>query len=228
MTSTFRVFRNRVTSLAVLAFTAMLISANASYAADAPSAEATDAPRAAADENASASVTKPAELSVAPSTHREFPTDRPAWVDAEPTLETTPHRWPVVSTPCRSEALSEESLKVNSRAAVETYIETLTGSVDSAPIIALDDQWIEDRRDASKQYRGTIQEGDETLYEAATVLVFDAEDEQMIRNRWQQNLVSHRLGALGVMGACLITLLVGTAAGLSIVTRRAEQRVAKS
>jgi hypothetical protein len=228
MTSTFQVFRHCVTSLAVLAFAAMLISANASYAADAPSAEATEASRAAADENANASVTKPAELSVAPSTHREFPTDRPAWVDAEPTLETTPHRWPVVSTPCRSEALAEESLKVNLRAAVETYIETITGSVESAPIIALDDQWIQDRRDASKQYRGTIKEGDETLYEAATVLVFDAEDEQMIRNRWQQNLVSHRLGALGVMGAGLITLLVGTAAGLSMVTRRAEQRVAKS
>lgn len=172
------------------------------------------------DENAIA-----AELSVAPSDHREYPKDRPAWVDSAPNLTGMPHRWPVASAPCRSDAMAEESLLVNMRAAVETYVETITGASESGSIVKLDDEWLRQHRDKTKDYRGTIQEGDETLYEAATVLVITPEDQTMIKHLWQQHLVSQRLAGLGVIATGVVAIFVSSAAGLSIVTRRAEKRV---
>jgi hypothetical protein len=169
--------------------------------------------------------TSPVELSVAPSDYREYPKDRPDWIDAAPSLTGVPHRWPVASAPCRTEDLAEESLEVNLRAAVETYVETVTGEAEAGVIVKLDDDWIEKHRDKSQRYEGTIKEGDETLFEEATVLVFTPEDQNYIKHLWQQHHVTQRLGALGILSVGIVAALVSSAAGLSIVTRRAERRV---
>jgi hypothetical protein len=165
------------------------------------------------------------ELSVAPSDYREYPKDRPSWIDAPPSLTGIPHRWSVASAPCRTEQLAEESLAVNLRAAVETYVENITGEADAEMFVKLDDAWIQQHRDKSKQYQGTIKEGDETLFEVATVLVFGPEDQDYIRHLWHQHQVSQRLAALGILSTGVVAALVSSAAGLSIVTRRAERRV---
>ena len=133
------------------------------------------------------------ELSVAPSSHREFPEERPSWVDEAPRMTGDVHRWPVTSSPCSAESLCDEGLKVSMRAAVETYIESITGDETSSEVVTLSDDWIEHRRDKSKQYLGTVKNGDEVMYEAATVLVFDADDQKMIKRLWRQNQVGQRL-----------------------------------
>ncbi len=185
----------------------------------------TYAPVTLADEVDTADDTGPVALSVAPTDHLEFAEDRPSWVDSAPVLEGEVHRWPVVSTPCRSEALSEEGLRVNLRAAVETYIETLTQSQESGAAVPMDDEWINKHRDAAKKYTGTVRRGDEVMYESATVLEFDRKDREWIESRWRRFQVGQRVAVLGIFSGGVVTLLVGIAAGLSVVTRRAEQRV---
>lgn len=168
---------------------------------------------------------KPAELSVAPSSHQEFSPTRPSWVDASPSLDGDVHRLPVTSMPCSTEALCEEALNANMRGAVENYIESLTGAEESSSVITLDDDWIQAHRDSSKSYRGTVLKGEETWYESATELVFDAEDQGLIHRLWRRNQMTQRLAALGIFSGVTVTFLIGIAASLSIVTRRAEQRV---
>jgi len=181
---------------------------------------------AAVDENAAKS-TGTTELSVAPSSHREFPEERPSWVDEAPSVTGEVHRWPVTSSRCSAESLCDEGLKVSMRAAVETYVETITGDETSSKVVTLTDDWIENRRDKSKQYLGTVKLGDELMYEAATVLVFDADDQKMIKRLWRQNQVSQRLAVLGILSGGVVSVFVGIAATLSMVTRRAEQRVSR-
>lgn len=172
---------------------------------------------------------KPAtsELSVPPSNHREFPEDRPAWIDEIPSRQGDIDRWPVTSTPCRSESLCGESLKVSMRATVETYIESITGVEQSSSVVTFDDQWIEAHRDQDRFYLGTIKAGDELMYESATVLRFDSEDRHFIEQRWRAHQVGQRLAILGAMSGLSVAALVGIAASLSMVTRRAELRVAR-
>jgi hypothetical protein len=165
------------------------------------------------------------ELSVAPSSHQEFPEERPAWVDEAPSLDGDVHRWAVTSSPCSTESLCHEGLKVSMRAAVETYIESITGDASGSEVVKVSDDWIEDRRDPSKRYLGTVKSGDEVMYEAATVLVFDAHDQKMIMKMWRQNQVGQRLAVLGLLSGGVVSVFVGIAATLSMVTRRAEQRV---
>jgi hypothetical protein len=180
----------------------------------------------AADENAKVEAKKPTELSVAPTSHQEFASSRPNWVDASPSLEGDVHRLPVTSIPCRTESLCEDALKANMRGAVDNYIETLTGSEESSGLILLDDQWISEHRDKSKYYIGTVLKGEETLYESATELVFEKEDQEMIQRLWRRHQVNERLAILGFVSGLVVTSLIGVAATLSMVTRRAEQRVA--
>ncbi len=165
------------------------------------------------------------ELSVAPSSHREFPEERPSWVDEAPSMTGDIHRWPVTSSPCSAESLCGEGLKVSMRAAVETYVESITGDETSSNVVTLTDEWIENRRDKSKQYLGTVKNGDEVMYEAATVLIFDTDDQKLIKRLWRQSQVSQRLAVLGILSGGVVSVFVGIAATLSIVTRRAEQRV---
>jgi len=174
--------------------------------------------------------TKPSgstELSVAPSSHQEFPKERPSWVDEAPSLTGNVHRWPVTSSPCSDESLCAIGLKVSMRAAVETYIESITADETSSEVVTLTDDWIESRRDKSKQYLGTVKTGDEVMYEAATVLVFDSDDQKLIKQLWRQNQVSQRLAVLGILSGGVVFVFVGISATLSMVTRRAEQRVTR-
>jgi hypothetical protein len=180
----------------------------------------------AAPESDKASVPdKAVELSVAPAGHYEFPSDRPEWIEKLQVRVGETDRLSVTSVPCRDKSLCDESLKVNMRAALENYIEEVTGAEESSSIIRLDDEWIEKHRDETTNYQGTVQAGDETMYESATMLVFDADDRKQIESLWRRNQVSHRLAALGLLSGTAVTLFVGLVAILSIVTRRAEQRI---
>ncbi len=176
---------------------------------------------------ASDDVAKPATpLSVPPSSHQEYPSQRPEWVANTPDLSGAVHVWPVTSTPCSTEALCNDSLRVQLRAALETYVETLTGDEESSGVVQIDDDWIDAHRDPTKHYLGTIKRGDEELFESATVLRFDKADQQMIKSQWHRQQVGQRIAIVSVLGASTVAMLVGLAAALSVVTRRAEQRVA--
>ncbi|MGV3485665.1 MAG: hypothetical protein ACO1RT_14710 [Planctomycetaceae bacterium] len=189
---------------------------------------ATNLDRCAAAETASAKDNVPAaELSVAPSSHREFPAERPEWVDAPQSRVGDVDRVSVTSTPCRSESLCEEALRVSMRATLETYIESLTGVEESSGVVVFDDQWIDRHRDDTRTYLGSIKTGDGVMYESATVLAFDEADRRLIQQRWQRHQVGQRLAVLGATGGFAAVALIGMAAALSMVTRRAELRVSR-
>lgn len=180
----------------------------------------------AAGDAEAADASQTGELSVAPSSHREFPQERPEWVETLESRDGDVDRRTVTSIPCRSEALCKESLQVSMRATVETYIESITGVEESSSIVTFDDQWIDRHRDGSRFYLGTVTTGDEVMYESATVLAFDADDRHLIQQRWRRHQVGQRLAVLGAMSGFGMTALIGIAATLSVVTRRAEKRVA--
>ncbi len=166
------------------------------------------------------------ELSTPPSGHLDFPASRPAWIDQPPQWEGEKHRLPVVSTPSRTKSLSEEALKVQLRAAFETYVETLTGAENVSQWLQVSDQWIDERQDPSRRYAGEIRVGDETLHESATVLILDRSDRQWIEHQHRLHQVGHRVGVVGVAAASMMLVLLVVSAGLSTVARRAERRVA--
>ncbi len=178
-----------------------------------------------AADSATTETEKRTELSVAPLSHRELLEARPVWVDAVPSRVGELDRLSVVSTPCRSESLSVEGLKVSLRAAVENYIDSITNTIDSSDVIAIDDDWINRHRDKTKNYVGAIKTGDEVMYESAAILQFDNADRLWIAHQWQRQQVSQRLTALGALSGMVVLMLVSVAAALSMVTRRAEQRV---
>jgi len=167
-------------------------------------------------------------LSVAPQSSIgkvTYPPGRPAWVDESPNLIDDVHRWPVVSTPASTAELSRQALDAQLRAAAETYIETLLGEADSPAVIALEQSWIESHLAAERQYEGQVYAGDETMYESAAELLFEPADRQWIESRWKAHQVGHRL-----VGLALLTFLGGLilfvmTAGMSMVARRAEQRI---
>jgi hypothetical protein len=167
-------------------------------------------------------------LSVAPQSgigKVTYPPERPAWVDALPNLAEDVHRWPVVSTPASTAELSRKALDAQLRAAAETYIETLLGDADSPAAIALEPAWIESRVSVDRQYEGHVYAGDETMYESAAELLFEPADRQWIESRWKSHQVGHRLVGLALLTFLSGAILFVMTAGMSMVARRAEQRV---
>lgn len=167
-------------------------------------------------------------LSVAPSGQWRYPDDRPSWIDAAPTLSGEVHRWPVNASPSSTVEISRHALDVQLRAAAETYVEMLLDSAEAPAVIALQDAWIRARLAPARSYEGSVHAGDETLYEAAAELHFDAASRDEIRRLWQSHQVRHRMISLGAItfgGTLALLMLTAT---LSIVAHRAERRVESS
>ncbi len=151
--------------------------------------------------------------------------DLPNWVEAPPWLDDSPHRWPVQSTPASTPELSRQALEAQTRAAAETYLETLLDDPAASLAIELTDGWIAARIDPDRRYEGEIRVGTERLYVAAAELRFDDDDQQWIRDRWRSHRVAHRLGGLAIaVGSGVGLLWLGTV-GLSIVVGRRERRL---
>lgn len=174
----------------------------------------------------SATKTPPAELSVAPASHSEYSPPKPPWVNASPGRDGDVYQIPVESILQKSESLCEEALRVAMRAAVEGYVESLVDTDEAETVVTLDEDWINRHRDKRKNYLGMIEKGGETLYVSATQLNFTAEDDAMIRRASATLQKSRRLGELGFLTLTGVVFLISIAATLSVVTRRAEQRVA--
>jgi hypothetical protein len=165
------------------------------------------------------------ELSVAPAGELQYPEDRPAWIDASPALGGKVHRWPVTSSPSSTAELSRRALEVQLRAAAETYLETLLDDPEAPQVVALSDDWITARLNPDRSYEGTVQSGDEVLFEAAAELRFEPADRAWIQSQWNSHRVRQRMIGLGVISVGGTFLLLLSVAGLSLVARRAEQRV---
>ncbi len=164
-------------------------------------------------------------LSVAPLDHKHYAESRPDWVDQPPSRVDGVDLLPVSSIPCRDEKLCEEALNAAMRAATITFAESLTNDEASESWLELTDQWIADRSDANKRYHGQVTIGNETLYESATVLRFREQDRAEILQQWEQQQVGQRLVVLVGGGSVMLAGLIGGAALLSLIVRRAELRV---
>lgn len=144
--------------------------------------------------------------------------------DDTPTLEGDVHRWPVRSQPASTPELSRQLLQVQSRAAVETYLEKLFASPDAAASILPDDAWIEGHLAPDLLRHGEVRQGDVVLYESAGVLLFDEQDRLWLRERWRAHQVEGRLKwvtALAIPTVLLAILLLSVA---SKWVYRVEQR----
>lgn len=182
--------------------------------------------------SAAADSSEPAasELAVAPLTPGSvtYPPQRPEWVEQAPDLTGDLHRWPVVSTPASSPELSRLALQAQLRAAAETYVETLVKDEAAASVVMLDDNWIADRLSADHHYDGEVDVGGETMYESAAQLLFEPADRQWIEKRWQSHQVTDRLVQVAIFTVLGGTFLFVLTTGMSMVARRAENRVTSS
>lgn len=155
---------------------------------------------------------EPRVLSTAPLTHITYPDDRPTWITTEHDLDAPVHTWVVTTGGCDSMEMCEAKLEALKPAEVALYIETTTGwKCDDA---FLEDAWIEDQL-VSRRYVGTLEQGDQTLYESAIELSFDRESRERIRRARQNAMVHDRLRAsgglfaLGLIGLCCSGGLLG-------------------
>jgi hypothetical protein len=153
------------------------------------------------------------------------PAARPDWVDAPPVMTGDVHRWAVVSTPASTPELSRKGLDAQLRAVAETYIETLVNDPDAVSVIAIDDAWIGEHVAADRQYEGKVLVDGEEMYESAAELLFEPADRDWILSRWKSHLIGQRLIGAGILVAIIGAFLFAVTAALSMIVRRAEQRV---
>lgn len=164
------------------------------------------------------------ELSVAPSTHVEFPENRPQWLDAPPTLDGDVHVWSVVCTGRETVKRCDADLKDLRRAAVGSYIQFLTGSV-SDETFPINDDWIENEL-ITDRYVGTCVIGDTELKEVAIRLEFDQDTQKKILASHRNREVGERLAATGAFIGFGFVLLICASSLLGIVSRRVQKREA--
>lgn len=170
----------------------------------------------------------PAQLSVAPLDHIEYPDDRPEWVKQTTDFDADAHSIVVVSGPSDTPQQSEEELNLMARIAVSTYIARITDAAatdhDFYPISDY-----EINRDlVVRRYSGTLTKGDDTMYEDAVELVFTMGKRDEIKAAWANVAVRERLGALGVMIFGGLVMLICSSAVVGVVSRRVERRDAAS
>ncbi len=167
----------------------------------------------------------PAELSVPPLDHVEYPDDRPSWLSDFPDLESTDHTWVVVTPSCDSVDAADESVHELAKAAVGFYIEQLTGLSVETIDFPLDDAWVENELIA-KEYAGELSEGNSARYESAVMLEFTPEVQAEIREAAKNFAVRQRLGAVGLIVTGLFGMFMLGSGLLSVVTRHVPKRTA--
>lgn len=148
----------------------------------------------------------------------------PAWLEEAPTLEGDVHRWPVRSQPASTPEMSRQLLQVQSRAAVETYLEQLLDSPDAAASLSPDDAWIAEHLDPERVWHGEVRRGEEVLYESAGVLLFDEQDRAGLREQWRAHLVDGRLKRVALLAVPAVLLVIVLLSAASQWAYRVEQR----
>ena len=164
----------------------------------------------------------PRELSVAPLDYVEYPDDRPEWINQANEIGPARSRFVVVSGPCDTPEESLEELLIMQRAALETYISSVTGADSTYNFYPLTDERI--RRFVKRSYEGEVNQGSMTRYEHAVEVDIDAEDRAQIEEAWKSTEVRPRLGALSMAIFGGFFLLIGSSAVLGIATKRVESR----
>lgn len=148
----------------------------------------------------------------------------PTWLEDTPTLEGDVHRWPVRSQPASTPEMSRQLLQVQSRAAVETYLEQLLDSPDAAASLSPDDAWIAEHLDPARVWHGEVRQGEEVLYESAGVLLFDEQDRAGLREQWRAHLVDGRLRRVALLAVPTVLLVIVLLSVASQWAYRVEQR----
>jgi hypothetical protein len=148
----------------------------------------------------------------------------PAWLEETPILEGDVHRWPVRSQPASTPEMSRQLLQVQSRAAVETYLEQLLDSPDAAASLRPDDAWIADHLAPDRVWHGEVRRGEEVLYESAGVLLFDEQDRVWLREQWRAHLVDGRLKRIALLAIPTVLLAIVLLSVASQWAYRGEQR----
>ncbi len=177
-----------------------------------------------ADEPATGSRSASAKAVVPAVAESEDAPSLPAWLEETPTLEGDVHRWPVRSQPASTPEMSRQLLQVQSRAAVETYLEQLLDSPDAAASLRPDDAWIADHLAPDRVWHGEVRRGEEVLYESAGVLLFDEQDRVWLREQWRAHLVDGRLKRVALLAIPTILLAIVLLSAASQWAYRVEQR----
>ncbi|MGI9470900.1 MAG: hypothetical protein ACR2NZ_05185 [Rubripirellula sp.] len=164
----------------------------------------------------------PQQLSVAPLDHVVYPDSRPEWINQAADVSNDEARFVVVSGPCDSPEESLEELNIMQRAALATFISSVTGSGGSYDFYPLSEERMQ--KFIEQSYEGQVTAGDATRYEHAVEMVVSAADRKQIEQAWKSLEVRDRLGALGVMVFGGLIVLMGSSAVLGMTTRRIERR----
>lgn len=160
-----------------------------------------------------------AELSVAPLDHVVYPTDRPSWLDQLPLIGGDVDSIVVISEPALSVEAAAEELRWMQRAAIATYVSQLVDQPGQFDVFAPDDETI-DRDLVARRYDGLVTIGDETHYESATELRFDAAQRRLIEDAWKNAEVGRRLKAMGGLASLALVTLFCTGGLIGVVSRR--------
>jgi hypothetical protein len=163
------------------------------------------------------------ELSVAPLDHVQFPKDRPDWLAEPPQLTSSLHRWPVVTPPCDSPDSADELIKIMSRAAVDSYIERITGVTSQEIEFNIEDDWIE-RELIADRYFGEIMQGDAPVYESAVLLRFRPNAQSAIQAAWRNHEIRNRIGLIGVSVVGMLGIFAVGSSLLSTVGHRIQKK----
>ncbi len=160
-----------------------------------------------------------AELSVPPLDHVDYPADRPKWLDQLPSFGGDFDSIVVVTEPAESAEAAGEELRWMQRAAIGNYVAQTLDSPDRYDVYLPDEETI-DRELVARQYTGVVTIGDETHYESATELRFDAKQKQAIEDAWKNVEVGQRLKALGGLASLGLVALMCTSGLIGVVSRR--------
>ena len=155
-------------------------------------------------------------LSVAPSDHVEYPEDRPEWIDAENDLRSPVHRWIVRTPPCETREECEDSLAFMFLSELHQYGSALTGSPFADDVSIEEDELLESL--VARRYDGTLTQGNLAAYESALELRIGPDFQGRVWRQVRNGEVRQRIGAVGVMsagGLALVVMLAGATAGIS-------------
>jgi hypothetical protein len=147
----------------------------------------------------------------------------PGWIDDPPNLEGTTHTWPVQASPAASRESSQRLLEVESRGAVEAYLETLLGVSPIPPEILPDDAWLRAKLKGSARFESQDESGEETSYRSAALLRFEPQDRQRFRGQYESIEVRRRVWRVG--GGAVLAVIMSWAAltAASLAVRRIEK-----
>ncbi|MEM6468316.1 MAG: hypothetical protein AAF802_02020 [Planctomycetota bacterium] len=158
-----------------------------------------------------------AELSVPPMSHKTYPETRPSWINNEPDVVGGVHRLVVATKGWDDPAKCEGELEALMPVMIENYLEETLPA--EHPWLYCSPEWIDERL-VSKRYKGTFQQGDQTLHEMAVELEIDRKMQRYFQRLQESEIVDDRLqGVTGTVAFGFLCLCVGGGA-LGFINRR--------